>query len=319
MSRSVRLAGAAALAGALALAAGCGGSANPAAGSPASTSPAPLSAGPEPASGSAGPQAASGPAVTAGSGYLVLGDSVSFGYREQATTPKPDYGDAASFVGFPEDVAAGLGLRLANAACPGETSASFVTPGAASIGCENSPGQGPAYRTSYPLHVSYSGTQLAYADGYLRAHPDTRLVTLMIGANDGFLCQLTTKDRCVSELPTLLATVRRNVTTILGDLRGKDGYRGQIVLVRYYSTDYTSALSRAASQALNGAAESAAKPYDVGVADGYGLFERAAAQVGGDTCKAGLLTFLSPGKCGIHPSAAGQALLALAVEKAVKH
>lgn len=293
MSRSVRLTGAAVLTVVLALAAGCGGS--------------------------AGPMPASGRAVTAGSGYLALGDSVSFGYREQETTPKPDYSHAASFVGFPEDVAAGLGLRLANSSCPGETSASFVTPGAASVGCENSPGNRPAYRTSYPLHVSYQGTQLAYADSYLKDHPATRLVTLMIGANDGFLCQLTTKDRCLSELPTLLATVRRNVTTILGDLRGKAGYRGQIVLVRYYSTDYSSALSRAASQALNGAAEAAAKPFDVRVADGYGLLERAAAGVGGDTCKAGLLTFLSTGKCGIHPSAAGQALLALAVERAITH
>jgi hypothetical protein len=40
---------------------------------------------------------------------------------------------------------------------------------------------------------------------------------------------------------------------------------------------------------------------------------------GGNTCVAGLLTQLgSPGTCGIHPSYAGQALLAQALEKVVR-
>jgi hypothetical protein len=38
----------------------------------------------------------------------------------------------------------------------------------------------------------------------------------------------------------------------------------------------------------------------------------------GDTCKAGLLTQLSNGQCGVHPSYAGQALLAQALTKAVR-
>lgn len=253
-----------------------------------------------------------------GSDYLALGDSVTFGYREPATTPKPDYADAASFVGYPEDVAAALGLRVANAACAGETSASFVTAGAQSLGCENLPNSKAGYRTDYPLHVSYDGTQLAYAVGYLKAHRDTRLVTLMIGANDGFLCQLTTKDRCASELGPLLKTVSGNVTTILRALRDQAGYHGQVVLVSYYSTDYASAAGTAGGNTLNEAAVAAAQPFDVTVADGFGVWKQAVAGAGGDTCKAGLLTLLSTGTCGIHPSAAGAALLALAVEKVVK-
>jgi hypothetical protein len=40
---------------------------------------------------------------------------------------------------------------------------------------------------------------------------------------------------------------------------------------------------------------------------------------GGNTCGAGLLTQLGkPGDCGIHPSYAGQALLAQALEKAIR-
>lgn len=294
------------LAAVLAAAVGCGGSAK-SAGPSSSSAPSAVTTSAPSAPG----------AVAAGSGYLALGDSVPFGFREQDTTPKPDYGDQASFVGYPEDVAAGLGLQVSSAACPGETTASFVTAGAVSNGCENSPGNGPAYRTSSPLHASYTGTQLAYAESYLKAHPDTRLVTLMIGANDGFICQETTKDKCASEVGTVFSTVQRNVGTILGGLRQQAGYQDQIVVVSYYSTDYSSALSNGVSKGLNSAVAAGAKPFDVAIADGYGTFQQAALQAGGDTCKAGLLTFLSTGKCGVHPSAAGQALLALAVEKAI--
>jgi hypothetical protein len=46
------------------------------------------------------------------------------------------------------------------------------------------------------------------------------------------------------------------------------------------------------------------------IADGFGELQAASARSGGDTCTAGLLTQLSTGGCGIHPSYAGQALLA---------
>jgi lysophospholipase L1-like esterase len=255
--------------------------------------------------------------VTAGSDYLALGDSVSFGYREAANLPAPDYPDAASFVGYPENVAGALGVHVANAACPGETSASFVTAPVQSNGCENSPGGGPGYRSAYPLHVSYQGTQLTYALHYLKTHPSTRLVTLMIGANDGFLCQETTKDACASELPAVLKQVKQNVKTILTVVRDEAGYQGQIVIVNYYSLDYSSAADNASSLGLNQAMDSAAKPFGVTVADGYGTFEKAAAQVGGNSCTAGLLTTLTTGGCGVHPSVGGQALLAQAVEQAI--
>ncbi len=261
------------------------------------------------------------PPVTAGSDYLALGDSVSFGYREATNLPTPNYLDAASFVGYPEDVAAGLGLRLANASCPGETSASLVRPGAPSNGCENSPTSPVGYRTAYPLHVSYRGTQLAYAVDYLRTHRDTRLVTLMIGANDGFLCQETTPDHCTSpaELAAVRAKITANVAIILTAVRYFAGYRGQIVILNYYSLDYRSTADNASTQAINAAQDAGARPFGVSIADGYGAFQQAAAQASGDTCAAGLLTQLTTGGCGVHPSVAGQALLALTVEKAIRH
>ena len=257
--------------------------------------------------------------VVAGSGYLALGDSVSFGYREPTNLPTPEYPDASSFVGYPEDVATALGLKLANASCPGETSASMIAIHQLSNGCENSPSSAPGYRTLFPLHVKYTGTQLAYAVHYLTVHPDTRLVSLMIGANDAFLCQETTKDGCASELPGVEAQIEANVRTILIKLRQKAHYSGQIVILNYYSTDYASATDREASQVLNAAQDTAAAPFHVTIAGGYEAFLKASAQVGGDTCKAGLLTTLTTGGCGVHPSIAGQALLALTVAGVVKH
>lgn len=255
--------------------------------------------------------------VKAGASYLALGDSVAFGYREAANLPTPDYTKATNFTGYPEDVAAALGLRLANASCPGETSASLIRANVTSNGCENSSAGPMGYRTAYPLHVDYRATQLAYAIHYLRTHRRTRLVSLMVGANDGFLCQETTKDQCASELPAVLRQIQANVRTILTAVRHRAHYRGQIVIVNYYSLNYASASARASSQGLNSAMDSAAKPFGVSIADGYGIFQQAAAQAGGDSCAAGLLTTLTTGGCGVHPSVAGQSLLALAVEKAI--
>lgn len=251
--------------------------------------------------------------VTAGSDYLALGDSVSFGYREPSNLPTPNYPDAASFVGFPENIASELHVHVANASCPGETSASLIDNTAPSYACETPTG----YRTNFPLHVKYSGSQLAFGVHYLRTHPHTRLVSLMIGANDAFLCQATTTDGCASELPGVLAKIKANVSTILKTLRGAGHYRGQIVVVNYYSTDYTSPTASASSQALNQAMDAGGKPYTVRIADGYAAFQKAAAQAGGDTCKAGLLTFTTPGPCGVHPSIGGQEILAGTVERVV--
>jgi hypothetical protein len=62
-----------------------------------------------------------------------------------------------------------------------------------------------------------------------------------------------------------------------------------------------------------------AKPFRVVIADGYGELKAAAFRFGGSTCGAGLLTQLGkPGDCGVHPSYAGQALLAQALEKAIR-
>jgi lysophospholipase L1-like esterase len=258
--------------------------------------------------------------IVPGSQYLALGDSVTFGYMEAQVTPAPDYSNAASFLGYPEQLGAELHLSVANPACPGETSASLVNAAAQSNGCENNPAHTAAnYRQEHPLHVNYKGSQLAFALSYLHSHHNVRLVTLMIGANDFFVCQETTADSCASsaEQGATTAKVTKNIHTILSAIRNKAHYEGQIVIVNYYSLDYASAAGNAQSLLLNKVQDAAAKPYHVQIADGYGTLQAASVRSGGDTCTAGLLTQIGPGMCGIHPSYAGQALLAQALEKAI--
>ncbi len=175
-------------------------------------------------------------------------------------------------------------------------------------------------RTS-PLHVRYTGSQLAFAVSFLRGHPGVKLVSLMIGANDLFICQASTSDHCTSasEQNAVFAAISRNVRTILSAVRHRARYRGQLAIVNYFSLNYTSAFINNASLGLNQALDSAAQPFHVEIADGFGEFKSAAVRSGANPCTAGLLTQLgTPGKCGVHPSYAGQALLAKALLSAIR-
>jgi lysophospholipase L1-like esterase len=260
--------------------------------------------------------------ITVGSQYLALGDSVTFGYEESGVVPTPNYEDASSFLGYPELLGSELHLKVANAACSGETSSSLINTSAPSNGCENSPGNPhTGYRTAFPLHVNYKGSQLAYALSYLRTHHNVRLVSLMIGANDFFVCEETTMDGCASasEQQAVAKTVTANIHRILSAIRTKAHYSGQLAIVNYYSLNYSSATDNATSMLLNQVQDAAARPFHVEIADGFGELQAASVHSGGDTCTAGLLTQLgSPGTCGIHPSYAGQSLLAQALEKAIR-
>ncbi len=261
------------------------------------------------------------PPVVAGSGYLALGDSVTFGYRESDTYPSPDYSEASTFVGYPEYVANALGLNVTNASCPGETSSSFIETTATNNGCEENLNGTPGYRATFPLHVSYSGSQLAFAESFLESHRSTRLVSLMIGGNDVLICDgVENNDGCSSELPAVLELVERNVTTILEGIRDTAGYTGQLVVVNYYSIDSTDPTVNQTFSELDQAIDDAAEPYDVEVARGDTAFVSASAGSAGNSCLAGLLTQLtgsSIGTCGTHPTAAGQVVLAQTVEAAI--
>lgn len=264
-------------------------------------------------------------ALTPGSAYLALGDSVTFGYEESSVVPAPNYQDAGSFLGYPEHIALEFPhVTVVNPSCPGETTGSFIKTTAISNGCENTVGKPGGYRTLHPLHVHYAGSQLEFAVHYLRTHPNVRLVSLMIGANDAFVCQETTADHCASldELHATVMGIQRNVHTILHAIRRTARYRGQIVMVNYYSLDYASKAIDAQSKLLNEAQDSAARPFGVEIADGYGVWGAATRTFGFNTCTAGLLTQwnqTTTPTCGVHPSYAGQALLAEAVLRGIRH
>ena len=258
--------------------------------------------------------------VVKGSGYLALGDSVTFGFQEATVVPPPNYRKASSFANYPMMAGKQLRLRVTNAACPGETSASFINTSAQSYGCENFPGTNFGYRKLYPLHVRYKGSQLAFAIRFLRRHRGVRLVSLMIGANDVFLCEKTTKDACLNpaELKAVFTRVEKNVRRILLAVRKRARYRGQIILVHYFSPNSNSALFNAVAKTLNTAMDRGARGLGVRKADGYGAFQTATRIFGGNTCRAGLVTLLRGGSCGVHPTYAGHALLAQALIKGIR-
>ncbi len=242
--------------------------------------------------------------------YLALGDSVPFGYNPKLVTRgvNPDV-----FVGFPELVADRLRPRqkLFNAACPGETSTSFITGTRPDNGCQD-------YRQLIgQLHVSYSGSQLVYAEAFLAAHRRTGLVTIMIGANDLFLlqdsCAASADPTCIaSGLPAVLATLGANLSTIYGALY-QAGFSGHLVAVTYYSLNYADPAGTAVATALDDTISAVTRAFGGTVADGFGEFQAAAAAFGGDPCAAGLLIRLPDGSCNVHPSPKGAALLADAV------
>ncbi len=251
--------------------------------------------------------------------YLALGDSVGFGYVPPAAVPAPNYLDAHSFIGYPEYLAQQLNERVSNATCPGETAASMVVAGAQSNGCENSPGSPVGYRTLFPLHVQYEGTQMDYALHYLAAHHHTRLVTIDIGANDVFLCQETTLDHCTSpgELAGVASEIAGNLGTIFHDLRVVAGYQGPIVALTYYSLSYSDLTTVAGTQFLDSVIAGVTTMNGGIVADGFAAFQGPSLAFGGDPCAAGLLIKLPDGTCNIHPSPTGQRLLATAIANAI--
>lgn len=255
--------------------------------------------------------------VTAGSDYLALGDSVAFGYQDGS---KQNPNDINQFVGYPEVIGRQLHLSVANASCSGETSSSMINASAPSDGCENGIAGVPGgYRSEYPLHVRYAGSQLSYAVSYLKAHKNVRLVSLQIGSADLSLCQRDTTDECSSpsEIEALDAKLQANVRTILSTIRGKARYAGQLAVVNYYATDYDASLENTLTSSIDGVLDDTARPYDVRLVNTYTAFRAASASVSENPCAAGLIDVIAPGICGYHPTPAGQTLIADTLRKAI--
>jgi lysophospholipase L1-like esterase len=245
--------------------------------------------------------------------YLALGDSVVFGFITQAGF---EYVNPTNFIGFPDYVGRDLRLNDVNAACPGETTGSFLSATATDHGCRQ-------FRSLAPLHVSYGSTQSSFALSFLAKHRNTRLVTILLGANDLFVLE----DACAGDatciangLPAVLANISTNMATILGEIRGT-GFKGAIVVENYYSLDYSDAAGTAVTQLVNQAIAAPTTSFGAVVADVFTAFQLAATNpfAGGQTCRAGLLNASPQNQfvCDVHPSQSGQRLIARAVEAAV--
>lgn len=239
--------------------------------------------------------------------YLALGDSVSFGYITKAGF---EYRNPDNFIGFPVYVGQALGMTPTNAACPGETTAGFTSATGADNGCR-------LFKAHFPLHTSYSGTQLDFATAFLNAHPNTKLVTIQLGANDAFLLQNSCNNdpACVGAgLPAVLGSISTNMDAIFRTLSAAH-FNGRLIVVNYYSLDYADAAGTAVTQLLNQAIASHAHADGAIVADAFSAFQQSSASASGHTCAAGLLNASPQDQfvCDVHPSQSGQELLAQAV------
>lgn len=245
--------------------------------------------------------------------YLALGDSLAFGYIIQAGF---EYVNPDNFVSYADYTARMLRFDVVNAACPGETSGSFLSSSAPDLGCR-------AIRAAFPLHVAYSSTQLGFATSYLKAHPHTRLVTIDLGANDVFMLENTCAPAadptlCIqSGLPSVLGMIELNMETILGELRAT-GYKGVIVVANYYSLDFSDPQQNQLSAAVNAVLANAAAAHGAVIADVFTAFKNAIPTTltdGNWTCKAGLLNATPQNQfvCDIHASQSGHRLMAKAV------
>ena len=240
--------------------------------------------------------------------YLALGDSVAFGFITQAGF---EYGNPHNFRSYSDYASDEVGFQVTNASCPGEATTGFLSSTGADNGCRS-------FRANAPLHVSYTGTQMAFAASFLQSHSSTQLVTIGLGANDLFLLQ----NACAGDLtciqnglPATLHTIAVDMNTILGNIRTA-GFKGVLEVVNYYSLDYTDAVGTTITQALNQAETSSAAAHGAVVADVFTAFHNAASAAGGHTCVAGLLNAAPSNQltCDVHPSQSGQALMAQTVE-----
>lgn len=246
--------------------------------------------------------------------YLALGDSYAFAFNP-IVYASGGASNAANFPGYTDAVAAALGLKLTNAACPGETSGSMISTANPDNGCQ-------AYRAHFPLHASYSGTQLAFAVKYLRSHHHTDLVTLQIGGNDFLLLQSACNGgvTCILKgLPGVEAQMTANLRAIYSAIRNRAHYHGTIVAVPYFAFNYNDTTNVFFTKALDDTVSTVALRYHARVADAFGAFFTASANsrpLAHVPCFAGLQVVLSPGPppvCDIHPSAAGHAVFAKAI------
>ncbi len=220
MRRTVPLAAAAVVA--LALTACGGGDPEPAASS------APQPSAPASAAGTPSPSASA-----AGGLYVALGDSLAAGYQPGGAELR----DTA----YPALTAARLGakggeLTLENLGCSGETTGSLVKGGKCDFA---------------------AGSQLEQAEKLLKGSDDVALVTIDIGGNDLLRCVRGGAQIDTACVKSGVATVKKNLPTILKRLRTAAGPDVPVLVLGYYNPWLA---AKALNQPVKGV-DAAAKAY----------------------------------------------------------
>ena len=167
--------------------------------------------------------------------------------------------------------------KLANASCFGETSSHFLDLAAEDLGCA-------AWRSVYPLFVSYSGTQMDYAVQYLQSHPKAELVTIDIGVNDlGVLLRDCLGDfACANAgFSKVLMAYQANLVKIYTRIRVEAGYTGPLVAVTAYAFNYADPVITPAFAVLNGVLTSITAGFGGKVADAFDRHEAVAENLSG--------------------------------------
>ena len=197
------------------------------------------------------------------------------------------------------------------AACPGETSGSFLDVHAPDNGCNGPQG----FKAAVGLHTAYPGiAQGTFAVSELASNKHIDLVTLSIGGNDLLLleyyCATSTMgfDACVNTyLPGTLTTYGDNLAKILTAIRAN--YQGTLILMKSYAPSADPLFVQAIA-ALNQVMVNVGAQFGVKFADGFAAFRAASAPFGFDPCQAGLLirltSFPNPLTCDVHPSPIGR-------------
>jgi DNA-binding MarR family transcriptional regulator/lysophospholipase L1-like esterase len=209
-----------------------------------------------------------------GNYYLSLGDSLSVGI--QPTTAGVDETTSA---GYPNQLSAMLNsygpiVRLVQLGCSGETTATILNGGICSYSGDQLTSQ-----------TGDTGNQAAAALAFLAAHKGhVRLITLDIGANDLNPCiakgTISGIEAC---LPGVLATISKNLTTLVSEIKTA-APNVPFIAMNYYDPELAEWLTGSAGQTFatdsvelsdvfNNTLESVYQAYQVPVADVASAFD----------------------------------------------
>lgn len=165
---------------------------------------------------------------------------------------------------------------------------------------------------------------MEFAVSYLKAHPETALVTIQIGGNDLGLLQFGCNfdSQCIlTGLPGTLASFARNLTVIYTRIREESGYKGPIIAVNYNALNYLDPVQLGGFGSLNAIIAQITSSYGgkrADVADSFTAFFLLSILRQGKPCVAGYLYTVPDGTpantlddvCDPHPTQKGQDVLA---------